>query len=306
MMKRWLPFLVLIALGGIWGMSFPLNKIAVSEGYRHFGVIFWNQLVSFVLLLLLSLWRGKWPVFSSKHFKLYAVVMLFGSVLPNIGIYQAAVYLPGGLSALMISLVPMFAFPIALFLGQEEFSITRMLGLVLGMIAIVLIMAPSTSLPDRALVIFVPLALIAPFFYGLEGNLVAKLRLPNADPVQILTAAMGLGVIVSAPPALLSNHMISPLPPYGLPDFAIVAAAVINTIAYAGYVWLVGRAGAVFAAQVAYLVTGSGVFWSMFILGETYSGYIWAAMGIMFVGMFLVQPRDEPALDPSTGLGDTV
>jgi drug/metabolite transporter (DMT)-like permease len=43
-------------------------------------------------------------------------------------------------------------------------------------------------------------------------------------------------------------------------------------VVYAGYVWLVGRAGAVFAAQVAYLVTLFGVFWAMLILGETLFG----------------------------------
>jgi len=54
---------------------------------------------------------------------------------------------------------------------------------------------------------------------------------------------------------------------------------------------LVGAATAVFAAQVSYLVTGFGVIWSMALLGERYSGWIWGAMAVMFIGLFLVQPR---------------
>jgi drug/metabolite transporter (DMT)-like permease len=34
---------------------------------------------------------------------------------------------------------------------------------------------------------------------------------------------------------------------------------------------MVGRAGAVFAAQVSYLVTAFGIFWAWVIFGETYS-----------------------------------
>ena len=54
---------------------------------------------------------------------------------------------------------------------------------------------------------------------------------------------------------------------------------------------MVGRAGAVFSSQVSYLVTGFGVFWAMLLLGEGYLPYIWAALGMILFGLFLVQPK---------------
>ena len=54
---------------------------------------------------------------------------------------------------------------------------------------------------------------------------------------------------------------------------------------------MVGRAGPVFTGQVSYLVTGFGVLWAMLLLGERYSLWIWAAMGLMAIGLLLVQPR---------------
>jgi hypothetical protein len=39
------------------------------------------------------------------------------------------------------------------------------------------------------------------------------------------------------------------------------------------------------------VVTGFGVVWSMALLGERYSGLVWAALGLMLVGLALVQPR---------------
>ena len=64
-----------------------------------------------------------------------------------------------------------------------------------------------------------------------------------------------------------------------------------------------GQAGAVFAAQVSYLVTAFGVIWAKFLLNETYSAWIWLAMAVIFVGLFLVQPRPKTALARPGGTG---
>ena len=47
--------------------------------------------------------------------------------------------------------------------------------------------------------------------------------------------------------------------------------------------WSAG-AGSVFASQIAYLVTGFGVVWSMLLLGERYSAPVWAAFALMLRG----------------------
>ena len=77
----------------------------------------------------------------------------------------------------------------------------------------------------------------------------------------------------------------------GRPEVALLASSVIHAIVYSGYVWLVGRAGSVFTVQVSYVVTLTGVGWSLMLLNETYSPYIWAALALMIAGMAMVQPR---------------
>ena len=75
-----------------------------------------------------------------------------------------------------------------------------------------------------------------------------------------------------------------------------MAASVAHVLVYAGYVWLVGQAGPVFTAQVSYLVTLSGLFWSKLILSESYSPLIWLSLALMVLGMYLVQPRAKAVL----------
>ncbi len=289
-------FAALVVLGAGWGITQPLAKIAVSEGYRNFGIIFWQMLFGAAFLGLFLVLRGRKPVLGPAQWRMALIIALIGTVLPNAASYQAAVYLPAGIISILLSTVPMLAFPIALGLKVERFAARRLLGLGLGLVGVLVLTLPEASLPDPAIALFVPLALVAPFFYALEGNVVARFGTADLDPVELLFAASAIGTVVALPLALISGTFIAPHTGWAAPDWAILASSLIHAVVYTGYVALVRRAGSVFAVQVSYLVTGFGVIWAMTLLGERYSGAIWAAMGLMFLGMALVQPRPLPPL----------
>jgi drug/metabolite transporter (DMT)-like permease len=154
-----------------------------------------------------------------------------------------------------------------------------------------LIAFPEASLPERTMIAFLPLALIAPFCYACEGNIVARWGTAGLDPFQVLFGASAIGTVIALPLALWSGQFIVPKSPFILADFTMLLSSVVHVLVYAGYVWLIAQAGSVFAGQVSYVVTGSGVFWAMLLLGETYSLWIWLALAFMAVGLSLVQPR---------------
>lgn len=287
--------LALVVLGAGWGLTQPLAKIAVTGGYRHFGMIFWQLAIGAVALGALCLARGRRLPLGPRHLRLYALVALIGTILPNSASYQAAGHLPAGVISILISLVPMFAFPVALALGIDRVSWLRLAGLSAGLLGVVLLVAPETSLPDPAMILWVPVALVAPFFYALEGNYVARWGTEGLDAIQTLFGASVIGCALALPLAVGSGQWIDPRPPWDLRDLAVAGIAVVHAGVYAGYVWMVGRAGAVFAAQVSYLVTLWGIVWAKLILGESYSGWVWGALALMMVGLFLVQPRPRGA-----------
>ena len=287
------PMFALLIMGAGWGITTPLSKIAVSTGHQPLGLVFWQLVIGAVLLGAIVFVRGGRLALGRRQITLYLAIALLGTILPNTASYRAAAHLPAGVMSIVIAMVPMFAFPIALALGQDRFSIARVVGLGLGLGGVALLVGPEASLPDRAMVAFIPLALIAPFFYGLEGNFVGKFGTAGLDPIEVLFGASVFGAVLSLPLALGFGHWLNPLGGFGAPESALVLSSIVHALVYAGYVWLVGRAGAVFAAQVSYLVTIFGVGWAMLILDEAYSGYIWGALGLMLLGMFLVQPRDR-------------
>ncbi len=286
----------LLALGAGWGLSIPLSKIAVDGGLQPLGLIFWQVLIGAILLGAIIYMRGEKFHFEWRHLKLYVLIALLGTIVPNTAGFTAAQHLPAGVLAITISMVPMFAFPIALWMGLDRFQWLRFAGLVAGLVGVALLVLPEASLPTRAVAAFIPLAMVGPLCYGIEGNYVSKFGTEGLDPMQTLFGASLIGVFLSAPLAIGAGQWVNPVAGFGKAEAAMIGSSVIHAVVYSGYVWLVGRAGSVFAAQVSYLVTITGIGWAMLLLDEVYSPYIWAALALMLVGMFLVQPRKEEAL----------
>ena len=298
MKERWLypGFLVLLGLG--WGSTQPLGKIAASTGHKPFGLIFWQLLVCVVVLGGLTLLRGKRLPLNAAALRFYVVIAVLGTLVPNATFYISIARLPAGIMSILISVVPLIAFPIALALGAERFSRRRAAGLALGMIGVCLIALPSASLPDPRMAAFLPLAMVGPLFYALESTYVARANFDGMDAVQAMFGASLMGLILCAPIMLALGHWFAmPLPP-GRAEGALILSSVLHALLYAGFVWLASKAGAVFASQCSYVVTAAGLCWAMVLLGERFSPLVWLTAAVMLAGISLVQPGKRSAIAP--------
>lgn len=284
---------ILVSLGAGWGLTQPLTKVAVSTGYQPWGLIFWQMVIGALLMATVMKVQRRRFRRPPGAIWTWAAIACIGTLIPNTASYRAIAELPSGIISILLSLVPMIAFPIALGLGIERFRLPRLVGLSFGLVGVSFIVLPEASLPDPALWIWILVALIAPCCYAFEGNYVARWGTSGLDPIETLFGASLFGAVLIFPITMASGQYIPVLRPWGAADWALVASSVIHVLVYATYVWLVGRAGPVFAVQVSYFVTGWGVLWAVLLLNESYSGWIWAALALIFIGMFLVQPRTQ-------------
>jgi drug/metabolite transporter (DMT)-like permease len=282
--------LALVGLGLGWGATQPLGKLATSTGHPPFGLIFWQLVICTLVLGTLSLVRGKGLVFTRDALIFALVVAVLGTLVPNATFYTSVEHLPSGVMSILISAVPMLSFPMALALGMDRFSAPRLTGLGLGLLGVAIIAAPGAGLPAD-LIRFIPLALVGPLFYALEANYVARRGTAGMDAVQAMFMASMVGLILCLPITLATGQWIDPRGGLGVAEWALVASSIVHALCYAGFVWLAARAGAVFAAQCSYLVTGAGVIWAMLILNETLAPMLWLALAVMLSGVALVQPR---------------
>jgi drug/metabolite transporter (DMT)-like permease len=290
---RWLFPMILIWLGIGWGATQPLGKIATQSGAGPFGLIFWQSVICVVVLGAITLARGRRLVFTRRALTFYGVVAVIGTLIPNATFYTSVVYLPSGIMSIIISTIPLLAFPMALILGMERFQGLRLVGLGLGLAGVALIALPRASLPDPAMAAFLPLAMVGPLFYALEATFVARFGTAGMDPVRAMFGVSIVAMLLSLPVMLALGQGYVPWP-VGQPEAALIGSSVLHGLLYSTYVWLAARAGSVFASQSTYIVTASGVFWAMLLLGERFSPMIWGALVVMLAGVALVSPRRKP------------
>ncbi len=294
----------LVLMGAGWGVTQPLTKIAVSTGYGHFGLVFWQMALGAMLMGIICTIGGLRLPLHRRALRLYVILALIGTILPNTISYQAAVHLPSGIMSLLLSMIPMFAFVIALALGNDQFQWRRVVGLGFGLVGVLIIIVPSVDLGQSIPVFWAIAYLVTGLFYAFEGNYIAKWGTEGLGPFQVMLGASLMGMIGIAPVAVATGQFIAPDTTLPVPQLALIGASVVHVFVYATYVWLAGRAGAVFTAQVSYLVTGFGLLWAYLILSEAYAPTLWLALAAIFAGMYLVQPR--PRLAGTSPMGETV
>jgi len=280
-------------MGTAWGLSQPLTKISVSTGYAPFGLIFWELVFMLIVLAAFQFVRRKSFGLAWRHLHLYLAIAVLGTVFPNYISFRSAFELPAGVMSIIIAIVPMFAVPVAVAMGNEKAGLVRFAGIGAGATAILLLLGPNAHLPPNVSTSFVLTALLAPVSYAFEGNYLAKWGTSELDAAQILFGACIVATLLSCPLMFLTGSYFTVFKPWDLPLYALLGSTFLHVIAYGGYVWIVGKAGPVFAAQVSYIVTATGICWAMLILGERYSSAIWAAFALMMAGIALVRPRPK-------------
>ena len=247
--------IILLIVGVSWGLTAPLSKIAVSTGHHYLGLLIWQIIIMILSLGLIQIFRKKKLPLNLNCFWRYVVVALLGTILPNSIMYKAYFHLQSGIMSILVSIVPMIAFLLVLVLKMEKFEIRRFLGVLFGIFAIILIVFPKLDLGYLGEVGWILLALLSPLCYAIEGVWINKIGIAKLDPIEIILGASILGFFILMPIVALNGYWITPYRVWGPAEFAITASSLIHSIIYISYIWLIGKAGVIFASQVSYIYT---------------------------------------------------
>ena len=288
--------LILLIVGVSWGLTAPLSKIAVSTGHHYLGLLIWQIIIMILSLGLIQIFRKKKLPLNLNCFWRYVLVALLGTILPNSIMYKAYFHLQSGIMSILVSIVPMIAFLLVLVLQMEKFEIRRFLGVLFGIFAIILIVFPKLDLGYLGEVGWILLALLSPLCYAIEGVWINKIGIAKLDPIEVILGASILGFFILMPIVALNGYWITPYRVWGPAEFAITASSLIHSIIYISYIWLIGKAGVIFASQVSYIYTASGIGFSIILLGEGYPLFVWAAIILMLMGLMMVRPSRRSSL----------
>ena len=284
-------FLILIILGLGWGLSFTLGKIAITAGGTPIGLTFWQSLFSGLILLAYVFFRHGKIIIPKIMFLPIVIITFLSVVIPNIIFYACVEHLDAGVLSISVSVIPLFTYLIALGLKMDKFKVRRVIGLITGFCALLILILPENSLPDKRDIPWVLLALNCALCYALENIYIDRLALQNFGPIRLVCAVSFVSAIITFLLSLVMDQFFI-LQPTNLYLFiSTLGLGFISATAYSIFIYLIGRAGSVFSSQVGYLVTFFGVIWGIIILGESHSVFVWISLAMIMMGIFLVQPK---------------
>ena len=221
------------------------------------------------------------------------IITFLSVVIPNIIFYACVAYLDAGVLSISVSVIPLFTYLIALGLRMDKFKVRRVLGLITGFCALLILILPENSLPDKRDIPWVLLALNCALCYALENIYIDRLALQNFGPIRLVCAVSFVSALITLLLSIVMDQFFILRPTNLYLFISTLGLGFISATAYSIFIYLIGRAGSVFSSQVGYLVTFFGVVWGIIILGESHSVFVWLSLAMIMMGIFLVQPKQN-------------
>jgi len=292
-LRFFFPWVLILCLGIAWGLSFSLAKIAVNNGADPLTLTVWQSFLAGIMLMVLMLFgRARLP-FEKGLLGLCLVIAVCGFIIPGVSFYYAAPHVQAGVLSFTVTLVPILTYAISIPLGLEKPEIKRIIGLVLGSLAILLIVIPENSLPETKAIPWILLSCLGSAFYALEGIVIATKMPEKLNPIGVACIGNFLAVFFLWPMLYGSGQQMTLNWPLDISGLAIFGISFISAVAYTLYIFVIKLSGPLFASQSAYVVTLAGVFWGMAIFEEEHSLWVWSSLLTMLVGLILVTPREK-------------
>ena len=192
-------YVLLLLMGALWGLALSVAKIGVQAGGHPVGMGLWQVTTSAILLLCILFMQSKRPVVRADVARFGLICGSCGVAFPSIALFWCARYLPAGVVAIAFASMPLFTYLIAVMLRIERSQRRRLLGVVVGLVAMALLVLPESALPEPGLAPWVLLALIASISMSIENSYAGGFRPPRGGFSRTqLRSAGDRGIVVAS------------------------------------------------------------------------------------------------------------
>ncbi len=282
--------MLLLALGALWGTSYLLIKLAITE-IPPASLTALRMCVAAMVLLAwcaarkvpLAGLRAVWPFTIS--------CALLGNILPFTLIAWAELSIDSATAALLLAFAPIGGMVMAhMFSADERLSLNVILGASGGLAGLLLLLAPesgpytSTAYPLAKLAV-----ILAGLCYG--ANALSSKRLRACRPEAAATAVMLAAAGMSAPLAAFVDQPWALNPSITALGIGAILGVFQTALAALLLVVLITRRGAIYFAQVNYLVPVFGALVGIVFLGERVGPQHVIGITVILISLAIAQAR---------------
>jgi drug/metabolite transporter (DMT)-like permease len=279
---------MLFLIGLAFALTFVFNRLAITNGVPLIPYVFWQALGGALILLIACSAINQLPALSAKYLRVYFLTGLFNVCLPVVVLSFVAPKVPSGILSLGLMLIPLMIYVLALVLGMDQFRLVRLVGILLGLIGVLFVLLPQASLPSSDMVGWVLLGLLAPLCYAIGAILMAWLQPPAAKSLPLACGLLMASAVTMASVMVVTGSWWFFEGRFATGQKAVIGAMANQAVIFVLMFEIIKRAGPVFFSTSNYIATLAGVGLGILLFGDRPSLWIWAALVLMFLGLFCV------------------
>jgi drug/metabolite transporter (DMT)-like permease len=285
---RALPFILLLAVGGLIAVSVNLAKGAAQYGIQGPEFAFFLSAGAGIVLLTVTLVRGERIPLGGAHLAFYFVTGFFSLAAPNVLSFMLARHAGAAYASVPFALSPLITYPIAILVGLDKAAWRRFGGLAIGFVGTALVLSRLANATASTGVLWLLAALAMPVCVA-TGNIYRSLRWPKGVSDMGLAAAMMLASALLLAPLLFIYPLASFNGRFGPGEVIVLAQIVAASAMYWLYFWLQRVAGPVYLSQIGYVAAGFGVLFAVTVFGERLPALAVVGLAMIVAGVLLVR-----------------
>ena len=234
-----------------------------------------------------------------EKMKWVAISAFIGSFLPAYLFAFAETEISSSVTAVMVSLTPLFTLLISVAVFKEELLKKQVLGVLVGFTGIIVLINNELLLSSFN-ILYVMFIVLAAFCYAINAN-VLKYKLPNIPALGIVFMSFLFMFIPAFIVLCFSNFPFSDFTsdPLIMESFIyIIILALFGTaIAKVLYIKLLAISTPVFSVSTTYLMPVVAIFWGL-LDGEEFKLTQFTGTAIILLGVYLVTKKKAPKKVP--------
>lgn len=281
------PHVALLAVQLFFGSAAVLGKVALAVfpstaivGIRVFGAL--------LAFYILGRFRGSLALDRRRDYFYFALFALFGVVLNQLFFFKGLSLTTATNTSLFAVMIPIFAFTISAFIGNDRFSWRKIVGIVLAACGVIYLVDPSKASFSSATTQGDILVILNSLFYG-TYIAISKRLISHYGALTSLVWLFLFASFITIPLGVYSLQTVKLGEVSGGAWLAVLAIVIFPTIlAYFWNAWALARVEPSIVAVYTYLQPLIGTVLAIFLLGEQWSSRIFLAMILIFIGVFLV------------------
>lgn len=301
---RIVAFALMVTLAVTYSLVLSLNRIATTAGIPFIPYVFWQILGAAILLWLLCGVIRRRPPVTRNALISYLIIGLLGYAVAFSALAAAAPRAPASVISLTLTLTPVLVYVFAVLIRMDRLYASRALGIASSLGGVLFVLIPpllqSASLLTAEMVPWVMLALAAPLCYAIANLSAARFRPEGAGNVEVAAGVLTASTIFMLPIMAYDGSWWFFDVSFADGSYTILVAAIIDALFMVLMYEVIRLAGPVVFSTYNYISTLCGIGWAAALFGEMPTVWIWAALGLLFIGLYLVNRAPRTAAKEAT------